>query len=70
MNLRESESVYCASCKVKTLSYKCVNDAGNIICCPCWLLKNKPSIKNKVDRLKNNVDRPIKHPNIGGYVWK
>lgn len=63
MNLRESDSVYCASCEVNTLSYKCVNDAGNIICCACWLLKNKPPIKNK-------VDRPIKHPNIGGYVWK
>ena len=67
MNLGESDSVYCASCKVNTLSYKCLNDAGNII---CWLLKNEPPIKNKVDRLKNNVDRPSKHSNIGGYVWK
>ena len=63
MDLRESESIKCSSCKVNILSYKCVKESESIICCRCWLIKNVAPVKNK-------VDRPIKRPNIGGYVWK
>lgn len=70
MDLRESESIKCSSCKVNILSYKCVKESESIICCRCWLIKNVAPVKNKVDRLENKVDRPIKRPNIGGYVWK
>lgn len=77
MDLRESESIKCSSCKVNIVSYKCVKESGSLICCRCWLINNGVPVKNKVthfknkvDRLRNKVDRPIKRPNIGGYVWK